>query len=452
MNPIIRDQNFFEKNNLNQIGSKLRSGEITCQSLVEYCIEQAERYHSSLNIFTYLNYTLVREQAKILDMELRNGVDRGILHGIPIAIKDNIFTKDMPTTMGSEHYDSYQPSDDAICVKLLKCNGAIILGKTTTHEFAYGPTGDCSYQGPTRNPFDNDRIAGGSSCGSAVAVKSGVVPIALGTDTGGSARIPASLTGVIGFKPTYGSINTSGVFPLSYSLDHIGIISLHAIDISAVHEVLDQTRKNLNEQSISLGSPGNVAWLSPEDFHVMDNKIVDSLKEVLIQKFNSTIEVVKWPTDSINNIKHDFKVIQSFEAYYTHKERIDKQPYLFKKATLDRLVNASNHSVNEYIKAKQNIQNHVNMMFYVFDNYQFLMMPTVPITAPKIHQKYVEISQKSIEVKDALLSLTSIWNLLGNPAISLPIGFIDGLPVGLQIISKPNQDKELLNFVKNIGF
>ncbi len=212
------------------LAKDLRAGTLTCVQMTQAALDSIERLNPTLNAFVHVDAAVALAQARKADALLAQGIDLGPLHGIPVAIKDNIDTFDHVTTYGSAHFAGFRPSRDALCVQRLREAGAVILGKTLTHEFAYGPTGDRSLQGAARNPWDATCITGGSSAGSAAAVASGMVPLALGTDTGGSIRIPAALCGAVGFKPSFASVPLDGVFPLSRSLDHVGPIANHVED------------------------------------------------------------------------------------------------------------------------------------------------------------------------------------------------------------------------------
>ena len=190
---------------------------------------------------------------------------RGPLHGIPVAIKDNVDTADMPTTMGAAHFLGHRPAADARCVALLREAGAIVIGKTLTHEFAYGPTGDRSVQGAARNPWDPARITGGSSAGSAAAVAAGMVPVALGTDTGGSVRVPSALCGLVGFKPSHGRVSDAGVFPLSPSIEDVGVLAQRVEDARAFIGILSEGA--IADAGDASDAP-RIAWLANAPFAI----------------------------------------------------------------------------------------------------------------------------------------------------------------------------------------
>ena len=213
---------FFRGRRIADLQQAMASGSLTAEDLVRHAGAAIERLNPQLNAFVHVDIAAALATARERDAERASGKVRGPLHGIPVAIKDNVDTADMPTTMGAAHFLGHRPQADARCVALLREAGAIVVGKTLTHEFAYGPTGDRSVQGAARNPWRTSQMTGGSSAGSAAAVAAGMVPVALGTDTGGSVRVPSALCGLVGFKPTHGRVSDAGVFPLAPTLEEPG--------------------------------------------------------------------------------------------------------------------------------------------------------------------------------------------------------------------------------------
>ncbi len=207
--------------NVRRLGALLRSRQASCVQLVQQAVDRVKQ-QEELRAFITVTQTQALEEAAERDRELQNGVDRGPFHGIPIALKDLFYTKGIRTTAGSKIFENFRPDFDAAVVEKLRAAGAISIGKTNLHELAFGITSRNPFYGPVLNPLNQSRLAGGSSGGSGAAIAAGIVPMALGTDTGGSIRIPASYCGVVGLKPTYGLVSRKGVLPLAFSLDHVG--------------------------------------------------------------------------------------------------------------------------------------------------------------------------------------------------------------------------------------
>ncbi len=235
---MAQPHGFFQGKTVAELSRQVRNQEVRCVQLTQAALDAIHQQNPAINAFVSLNVAEALHTAQLLDREIDEGQYRGPLHGIPIAIKDNIDTRGMPTTYGSHLFQNHWPTTDARCVALLRAAGAVVVGKTLTSEFALGPTGEFSFQGPSHNPHDLNRVTGGSSAGSAAAVAGGMVPIAIGTDTAGSIRIPASFCGVVGFKPSYGRISLEGVYPVSATLDHVGPLAQCVEDIAILLEVL----------------------------------------------------------------------------------------------------------------------------------------------------------------------------------------------------------------------
>lgn len=362
----------------------------------------------------------------------------GPLTGLPFAVKDNIDTAGLRTTYGSRHFERHSPSADAACVDELLHAGAVLVGKTTTHEFAYGPTGVSSLNGPALNPHDNRRMTGGSSAGSASAVAAGIVPLALGTDTGGSARIPASLCGAIGFKPTFGTLSLEGVFPLSPSLDTLGLITADACLLERVwHIFRPGAARRSRLERVGLLTSDSLFPADPEIDRVVQNflRILDP-RDVSLPELRSTWQV--------------YRHIQGSEAHALHRERLDRSPELFGPDVLERLRAAGQILGWEYVAARQEQARLQESLLSVFDSVDVLALPTTPVVAPPIGANDTLVAGRPMLVRDALLGLTSPWSVLGWPAVSVPAGFVGGLPTGVQLVAPPGRDAELIELVRRI--
>ncbi|KAF5299888.1 hypothetical protein FQR65_LT19434 [Abscondita terminalis] len=352
----------------------LRSKEITAKALTQHSLKSINQ-HKALNAFCYIDDEYAIQQAEYADELFNQGIDLGPLQG------------------------------------------AVIIGKTNTHEFAYGPTGDISVHGATKNPWDLAKISGGSSCGSAVAVAAGLVPIAIGTDTGGSIRIPASLTGVVGFKPTYQQFSMKGVFPLSKSLDHLGILAKSAQEIDLVVCLLKQGNYKQNHKFVS----NTLATRSPKLVWVSIDNFIENYDYPLYQKLKQ-------------------------QVFSLWNNQIDE------KDVLERLLQAKQTKGWEYVNALDFQKKYQEDLAKIFDQYDYLIMPTLPIQATDLYQKDLYLNGAFINIKSALLSLTNIWNFLGNPVINVPICHENKMPIGIQIIGAKKSDRHLLAFAMNNGF
>ena len=229
----------FSLLSVKHLSEKIKTNEISPVDLIEFCFGRIRKFNPSLNAFiTVIDEEDAYNNARIAEREISKGNYRGPLHGIPFSIKDIIYAKDIRCTGGSKILSEYIPTTDATCIKKIKEAGAILLGTNNLNEFASGITGVNPFYGNTKNPWNMSRISGGSSGGSAVAVSTGMACISLGTDTGGSIRVPSSLCGVVGLKPTYGRVSKYGVVPLAPSLDHVGCVTRSAWDAAAILECI----------------------------------------------------------------------------------------------------------------------------------------------------------------------------------------------------------------------
>jgi len=390
-----------------------------------------------LGAFISLDYDGAMRTAQILEKSLTKKLPP--LYGVPIAVKDLIDVAGLKTTAGSLFFKDNFAKDDAFVIQQLKKAGAIIVGKTNLHEIALGVTNNNPHFGACRNPHDPTRISGGSSGGSAVAVATNMVLAALGTDTGGSIRIPSALCGVVGLKPTYGRVSVRGVMPLSWHLDHVGPIANSVEDawivlkVISKHDVQDpfSQKAPLREPDFEKFPKGMKVlkvtgdFVSRADERIL--KIVDEACHVL-KRLGAVIE--EKPLEWLKDAAAANGLITQTEAAAFHRERLKDRPELFSDDVRQRLMEGASTSGVDYAQARK-VQTMTKHNFkQLFSQYDLLVLPTVPIVAPFIE------GENAVEMARRLTRFTAEFNISHLPAISVPFGRVDNLPVGVQFVTK----------------
>jgi aspartyl-tRNA(Asn)/glutamyl-tRNA(Gln) amidotransferase subunit A len=439
---------------IEQAARLLRRKEISPVELVEAALARIERWSPQLNVFLTVLGDQARRQAKRAEREIRRGSALGPLHGIPVSLKDNFWTRGVRTTAGSKILADFVPEKDSDAAAALAGAGAILLGKTNLHEFAYGITGENPHYGSSRNPWATDRISGGSSGGSTVAVTTGMGFASLGTDTGGSIRIPSALCGIVGLKPTYGLVSNEGVVPLGVSFDHVGPLTRSVTDACIMLEAIageyprGATRPNYRSLRKNRPRQFRLGWPKHFFFERVNPEIQAAI-EAAAKKFESLgarIEEVPLPhlTDSVdrasNLVVAEANYYHESQGYYpSHSEDYGED--------VRRLLEwGHNLRAVDYlggIDARRLVQADFDAALGKVD---VILAPTSPIPAPPIGASQVRVAgERETTVRAELLRMTRPSNLTGLPAISIPCGFTgDGMPIGMQLIGPRWGESRLL--------
>ncbi|WP_110926454.1 amidase [Bacillus massiliglaciei] len=425
----------------------IKNKEISPVEVTKQQLERIDQSEASLNAYITVLREEAMEQAELLERELYEGKDRGPLHGVPIAIKDIFEMKNTRNTSGSKVFENHISLEDADLVKKLKEAGAIIIGRTNLHEFAMGATTENPHYGPTRNPWDLKKIPGGSSGGSAAAVASGTAFGAIGTDTGGSIRLPASLCGIVGFKPTYDTVSREGCTPLSWTLDHMGPMTRTVADSRTLFKAIGESEQlaKIDFEARRNQMKGLRIGISEKYFFEnMDAEIGRVVFKAIDRLKDLGAEIVDVQLTGIEEALEAQKIISKSEAYAVHETSFTETPDLYGKDTRYRLTLGREVSASQYIHAKRERERFIQYVLESMDrqNFDILLSPTHVIPPFEIGSVKPEESLNNI----FSLGRTPIGNFLGFPSISVPCGFTEAnLPAGLQMISRPYSDGLLLN-------
>jgi aspartyl-tRNA(Asn)/glutamyl-tRNA(Gln) amidotransferase subunit A len=435
----------------------LRAGQTSSSELTEEYLKRIEELNPRLNAFLTVTADIAREQALQADRERRSGMDRGPLHGIPIAHKDLFCTAGVRTTSGSKLFEDFVPKFDAAVVERLREAGAVMLGKTSMHEHAYGITCDNPHFGAVHNPWDLDRIPGGSSGGSAVAVAAGLCLMGTGSDTGGSIRVPSSYCGVTGIKPTFGLVSKYGALPLGFSLDHVGPIARTVRDVAvSLAAMAGPDRRDPNSarhHADTLLPPDEIPSLAGVRIGVPTNFFFDRVEMQVdnavhfmayrAQDLGAELVALRVPDGrQLNTIS---QITLLVEAAAVHEPYIRKQRKLYGddvKALIDmgRVIPGV-----DYVQAQRLRRRAQGVYNSILKQVDCLLVPATPFTAPNIGQTEISVDGEMEDVRIATTRLVRGMNALGLPSLAMPAGFTQsGMPIGMQLIGRPFGERELL--------
>jgi Asp-tRNA(Asn)/Glu-tRNA(Gln) amidotransferase A subunit family amidase len=429
---------------LRELTMALRSGDLSPTDHVTGVLDRlAADEH---NAVVTLDTAGALRAAAELTAELRRGVWRGPLHGVAVGVKNIIDVAGLPTRCGSAARSGVAPATaDAPVVARLREAGAVVVATLHTHEFAYGPTGDVAAQGPARNPHDPSRITGGSSSGPAAAVAAGHLPLALGTDTGASVRTPAALCGVVGLKPTLGRLSTAGVFPLSETCDHVGLLAADVHTASVAWDVLsrpDGTGGGIQPPGVAgvrVGVPVDGYW------RAADPAVTAGVTAAvaMLRSRGALVEQVRTPM--VEDLAACYAPIVGAEAYATHAAGLAQRPEDYQPATRERLEAAAGLPARTYVDALRGRRRLSAALREAVGHLDVLVLPTTRLRATPIGAATVDVAGASVPVRPALLALTLPFNLTGWPAASVPGPVPDGgLPLGVQVVGVRLEERGVL--------
>ncbi|MBV9157619.1 MAG: amidase [Acidobacteriaceae bacterium] len=435
--------------NVREIGRLLRNRKISCVELIQETLADISKRDVFRSLITITADQALGEAAE-RDQELAQGIDRGPLHGIPTAHKDLFYTRGVLTTGGSLIFRNFVPEFNATVVEKLKTAGAISIGKANLHELAYGITSKNPHYGFVLNPRDVTRIAGGSSGGSAALIAAGFIPVSLGTDTGGSIRIPASYCGIVGLKPTYGRVSVRGVLPLAFSLDHVGPLASCIEDCALVMNAIagdkdvDFNLAPLHDlRGVKVGVPKNFF------FDGVSEEIATAVKKSIAELRREGAFVSEVQVPNLRDANFAARIVQLAETAALYAHHTD--PALFGEDVWALIQQGKTIAGHDYVNAQRLRTTFRREFDALWKKIDVLIAPATPIAAPHLDETRVRIGNEEEDVRMASTRLVRAMNYTGEPALSMPCGQTSaGLPIGLQLISRPFSEPRLLQIAKTL--
>jgi len=425
-------------------GRRLRAREITCEEAVEACLNRIHADNARLNAFILVLSEEARRQARELDREIAAGHDRGPLHGVPISIKDLLDIRGLPTTAASKVRDGHVAERDAPSIMHLRQAGAVFIGKTNLHEFAFGTTNEDSAFGAARNPVDPARSPGGSSGGSGASVAAGMALASIGTDTGGSIRIPAAACGIVGLKPTIGEVSTDGVVPLSQTFDHIGPMTQTVADASLVYHALMGDAHSLPPVPMPLHG---LRLAVPRSY------FFDVLDDDVRARFDAALDRLRAAGVHVDDIeiRHTALIAPVYlhivlaDAAAYHASALEAMPEKYTANVRTRLEMGRYVLAEDYVRALAGRELLRREIDAALSQHDALVLPALPVPAPLIGANTVQVGRTEEPVRNVMLRLTQPFNVTGHPAISIPSGHTpSGLPCSFQLVGCRGQTDSLL--------
>jgi aspartyl-tRNA(Asn)/glutamyl-tRNA(Gln) amidotransferase subunit A len=438
------DGNVDSGMNVQEAAAGLRARKFSSREMVDESLRRIAAANPKINAFITVTEESARARAALADDELARGIDRGPLHGLPIAHKDLMMTRGVLTTAGSKIFADFVPQIDADVVKKLDDAGAVMVGKTNLHELAYGITSNNPHYGPVRNPWDVERITGGSSGGSGAALAADLVFLATGTDTGGSIRIPSSFCGTVGLKPTYGRVSTKGVIPLGITLDHIGPMTRYVRDAAISFNAMQDDSTgyvppaHVDIKGLRIGLPENFY------FDRLDLDVAGAVRNAVqtLAALGARILDVRVPDiDALNTVGRIVLLVEAVANLRPHlHRRADFGADVLALLDQGRLLPAA-----DYVDAQRLRKILIGEFSKLWSSVDCLLTPCTPTAAPKIGQTTMTVGGVEDDVRLATTRMMRGINVLGVPSLAMPCGFSGSkLPLGLQLLGAPKNEDMLL--------
>ncbi|NJR58636.1 MAG: AtzE family amidohydrolase [Cyanobacteria bacterium CRU_2_1] len=430
----------------------IRNRDVSAKTVVSATLERIAARDGAINSFTAVIKEQALEQAEQIDRSIANGEEPGALAGVPFAVKNLFDVTGLPTLAGSKiNRDNPAATKDAMAVAALKRAGAILIGTLNMDEYAYGFVTENSHYGATHNPYDLDRVAGGSSGGSAAAVAAGFVPLTLGSDTNGSVRVPASLCGIFGLKPTYGRLSRNGVYLFAGSFDHIGLFARSVRDIATTFDLLqgedlsDPVCTSLPPEpcipQLDLGIEGLQIAIANDYFAQGGEPEVFVAVDQVAQALGASQHIT---IPEAHRARAAAYVITASEGSHLHLNRLKTRPQDFDPATRDRFLAGTMIPNSWYLQAQRFRRWYRDRVRELFHQVDLILAPTTPCPAPLIGQQTMTLAGEEVLVRPNLGLFTQPLSFIGLPILSVPIQRPNALPLGVQIIAAPYNEALIL--------
>ena len=431
---------------ISEVSERVARGEVKSEKLTEECLAKIAALNPKLNAFITVTADEAMAQARQADKEIAAGRRIGPLHGIPISLKDLIDQKGVRTTAASQLRRDHVATEDAVVTARLREAGAVFVGKTNLHEFAFGTTSEDSGFGPVRNPIDTSRSPGGSSGGSAAAVAAGMSLGTVGTDTGGSIRIPAAACGIVGLKPEWGGVSASGVVPLSRQLDHVGPLAASVADAWLLYNAMQPRENQIGDHLDATSIEGlRFGKLSGYFFDRLDADVEDRVLDTIakLQQKGAAVSEVSVPHAADMAAIYLHLVFGDAAEY--HARTLVTRPQDYTTPVRLRLEMARYVLAEDYIRALRGKELIAREVDRALDGVDALVLPALAIPAPPFGAQTMPVKGGTDAVRTLMLRCSQPFNLSGHPAISIPCGKTrDGMPIGLQLVGHKGRTPALV--------
>ncbi|HET6933624.1 MAG TPA: amidase [Candidatus Angelobacter sp.] len=431
------------------VSQAVQKKEVSPVEITEACLSRIEQLDPRLNAFITVTAESAIEEARRAEAEIARGEWKGPLHGVPLAVKDLAETAGVRTTAASKVLEHHIPSEDAEVVRRIRAAGAVLLGKLNLHEFAYGGSGVIGHFGTSRNPWNTAHITGGSSSGSAAAVAAGLCYGAIGTDTAGSIRLPASFCGIVGLKPSYGLVSTRGIIPLSWSLDHVGPMTRTASDAALLLQAIAHYDHHdvYCQKFPAVYYPAAIEESCSTIRLGIARKFWDGVDPQIAKAVDTAVALLSRITSGLQDVELSFetdRTVVRCEPFAYHQRYLPAHEQDYDPETLRRIRSGADVTAADYIEKHRELLRIRREVLHLFEKLDLILTPTTPVLPPTFAD--LEAAPDQLRSKEMImLRNTRPFNVFGLPSISVPCGFSEnGLPIGLQITGAPGNEGTVL--------